>query len=135
MERLGNVQQKWAEYRPSKTVWFWSSTACILATMVLGFSWGGWVTGSTAARQSVQAADKARTEVVASYCVSRFEKAPDAATQLAALKTTDSWRRSDFIDKGGWAQLPGMKATDEAYALCADRLMNVALPAKSATEG
>ena len=49
-----SVGQRWTAYRPSKAVWFWSCVGCVVATLIVGFTWGGWVTGSTA-RQNVDA--------------------------------------------------------------------------------
>ena len=39
------VGRRWESYRPSKGIWFWSCVACVAATIVIGFGWGGWVTG------------------------------------------------------------------------------------------
>ena len=122
-------------YRPSKTTWFWSGVGCVIATMIVGFNWGGWVTTGTADTMSAQAAQQARAEMAADYCVSRFEATPDATNKLADLKKTDSWQRSDFIDKRGWDKFPGLnEAVDGSADLCADRLINAKLtPVKPAT--
>jgi hypothetical protein len=100
--------------------------ACIVATMVVGFAWGGWTTGGTAAKMAADAADHARAELAATVCVARFIQAPDAATQLATLKKTDSWARDDLIQKGGWAKMEGVKevpsGTDD---LCAQKLASM----------
>ena len=80
---------------------------------------------------SAQAAQDAKAQLAAAYCVSRFDAAPDASTKLAALQHTESWDRSDFIDKGGWANMPWVKQPIEGVAdLCAQKL--TALPAGAA---
>jgi len=87
---------------------------------------------------SAQAAQDAKAQLAAAYCVSRFDAAPDASTKLAALQRTESWDRSDFIDKGGWAKMPWVKQPiDGAAGLCAQRLISAsASPAKpAATSG
>ena len=123
MDNVGSGS-RWNEYRPSKALWFWSCVVCIILTIIVGFTWGGWVTQTAANRMSDGAANDARAAVVAAYCVSRFESAPDAAAKLATLKKTDSWQRDDFIDKGGWTTLPGQsKPVDGAADLCAQRLI------------
>ena len=82
------------------------------------------MTQSAATRMADEASKQARAELAAAYCVSKFDRAPDAATQLAALKKTGSWDRADFIDKGGWTKVPGEdKPVDGAADLCAQRLM------------
>lgn len=120
-----SIGRRWEAYQPTKTLWFWSCVGCAIATMVIGFGWGGWVTGGTAAKMSAEAALNGRAQLVASFCVGQFEKAPDAAAQLALLKKTDNiWERGKFIEKGGWATMPGEKApVDGAAALCAKDLM------------
>ena len=81
---------------------------------------------------SAQAAQDAKAQLAAAYCVSRFDAAPDASTKLAALQHTESWDRSDFIDKGGWANMPWVnmpwvKEPIEGVAdLCAQKLISAA---------
>jgi hypothetical protein len=78
-----------------------------------------------------KAADQARTDLVTSVCVRRFLAAPDAATQLASLKAAQFWQKSAFIEKGGWASLPGLKSpVTEAASACADRLASMDIPPK-----
>ena len=79
--RLG---RRWEEYRPSKAIWFWSCTACIVATVVVGFAWGVWVTGGTATRMATDAAEAGRAQLAAATCVVRFDQGPNATAQLAA---------------------------------------------------
>lgn len=123
-------------YRPSKTLFFWSCVACAVATIFVGFKWGGWVTGGGAAEMAAQAADTARAELAAAICVSRFEKAPDATTQLAALAKTRDWERGSFIEKGGWVTVPGIKKPISGAAdLCAKHLAAAKLPVASVGNG
>ena len=127
-ENMG-FSQRWVAFRPSKAIWFWSCVACVVVTMVVGFVWGGWTTGGTAAKMASDAADHARAELAATMCVTRFMEAPNAATHLATLKKTDSWERGDMIQKGGWATIAGVKevpsGTDD---LCAQKLASMEAP-------
>lgn len=114
----------WESYRASKTTLFWSCAACAVATIIVGFSWGGWVTGGTAEKMSGAAASTARTELAAAMCVSRFMSGPDNVAQLAALKASDSWGRDKLIDKGGWTTPPGIdQPIQGAGDLCAKLLL------------
>jgi hypothetical protein len=111
-------------YRPSKALWFWSCIVCLVVPILFGFLWGGWLTQSAAMRMADGAGKQARAELAAAYCVSRFERAPDVAAQLAVLQKTESWDRAEFIAKGGWTKVPGQdKAVDGAADMCARRLM------------
>ena len=124
-----SMSQRFENYRPTKTVLFWSCAGCIAATMIVGFAWGGWVTGGTAQEMVEEAAQTARAEVAAVVCVQKFMDAGDARLQLASLKEiTSSWKRENFIEDGGWATVAG-EEYDEAADLCAERLMEMEAPA------
>jgi hypothetical protein len=126
--------RRWEAYRPTKGVWFWSSTGCIVATIVVGFAWGGWVTGGTATRMANDAADGARAQLAAMTCVARFNHGPDAVAQLAALKKASSYQRSDMIEKSGWVTMPGSADPVAGAAdVCVQKLMSAGL--KTATNG
>jgi len=131
-----NTWQRWERYRPSKGLWFWSCLACSVATIVVGFTWGGWVTASNAAERSKTAANDARNELAAAVCVSRFEGSPDASAQLAQLKKTELWDRDEFIQKGGWVTMPGSKEPMVgASNICVQRLMTATIPPATGTSG
>jgi hypothetical protein len=123
-----STQQRFQEYRPSKTALFWSCAGCIVATMIVGFTWGGWVTGGTASEIAENAAAQARAQVAATVCVDKFMNAADARIQLASFKDAgSSWRRENFIEDGGWATVAGQEY-DDAAELCAEQLMAVEPP-------
>lgn len=129
MVDLSSFGKRWGEYRPSKTSWFWSCVGFVVLTMIVGFTWGGWVTGGTATEMAERAAEQGRAELAAAICVERFWEAPDAQAQVAALKEESTWRQGDFIENGGWVTLAGMaKAVPEAGDLCAERLVAMEAP-------
>jgi dienelactone hydrolase len=77
------------------------------ALAIVGFSWGGWVTGGTAVKM---ASDQARLEVVAALvpiCIEQSKQDPQVVQTLALLKEASSYQRSDMIMKAGWATMPG----------------------------
>ena len=102
----------------------WGAVIGAAACAILGFTWGGWVTGGTARAMAAAAATGGRDEIVAAICVDHFQAGRDAHGQLAALKELQSWSRGSFIEKGGWATMPGQgKPTGTAARLCADQLV------------
>jgi hypothetical protein len=126
--------RRWEAYRPSKATWFWSCLACVVATIVVGFAWGGWVTGGTAARMATDAADGGRAQLAAATCVVRFDQGPDAVAELAALKKAESYEQGRMISKNGWVTMPGdATPVSGAADICAQKLLN-AVPA-IATKG
>ena len=96
---------------------FWGAVAGAIAMAVVGFNWGGWVTGGTAETNASRRADEAVVTALAPACLERFDRAADAATTRATLKKTDPWSQAEFVEKGGWAKLPGKPATDHASAV------------------
>jgi hypothetical protein len=116
--------QRLETYRPSKAVLGWCCVLSVIATMIVGFSWGGWTTSGTAAAMAGKAAEGARASLAAEICTAQFNRNPDAATQLTALNKLENWDRGDFIRKGGWANLPGIKEPVSGSAdLCAQQLV------------
>jgi hypothetical protein len=85
--------QRWEEYRPSKAILFWSCVGVSVLTIVVGFNWGGWVTGGTAQ----ELAQEARRNLAATFCVQRFMAASDATAQHASLMEASARQRDDFI--------------------------------------
>jgi hypothetical protein len=125
---MAGVLETFRGYRPSKTIWFWSTAAAVVLTVIVGFNWGGWVTGGTAIDRAKDAAEGAKAELAADICAYRFLGANDAGAQLAALKKESSYSRSSVIEKGGWVTLAGAKEpVDGAAQLCADQLMKAEL--------
>jgi hypothetical protein len=118
------TSERWTDYRPSKSTWFWSIIGASVVTMVVGFSFGGWTTGGSAAAMASKAAQDARAELASSVCVDNFAAAENASQQLVVLKDKSSWEQDDFIKDGGWAKLLGSdKIIEGAADLCADKLM------------
>jgi len=130
-----SMGEKWSVYQPSKAVWFWSCIGAAVLTMIVGFSWGGWVTGGTATKQAEAAGDEAAAQLAANICVHRFLAAPDASAQLAELKKSDTWKRDTFVEEGGWVTFATMKKpVNGAAELCAEQLASAELPAAAATD-
>ena len=124
MSETEPLSQRWQNYRPSKTLWFWSLAGISVLTMTLGFTVGGWTLGGRATVMAEQAAREARSTLAASLCVQNFVSTAGASEKLAALKKTSSWERDDFIEDGGWAMLAGIeKAIPGAAELCAKELV------------
>jgi hypothetical protein len=108
-----SLSRRWENYQPTKSLLFWACVGTAAATMFVGFTWGGWVTGATA-RENAEAAGKtAQTELASSICVERFNTAADAATKrVEFLAMADSYKKRQFIEAGGWATMPGQKTSD-----------------------
>ena len=116
--------QRWSKAQPTKTVLFWSCVACVVLTMIIGFTWGGWVTGGTAQKMAEEKAEKAVVDRLAPICVAQFNQDPGKDQKLKELEETDSWKRRDYVKEQGWATMPGEEEADRKVAdECAKRLM------------
>ena len=93
---------------PAATFSFlWGAAAGAILLSVVGFNWGGWVTGAKSERIADRRAEAAVVSALAPVCVAQFKKSANASASLAALKKEDSWDQGDFVRKGGWATMPG----------------------------
>lgn len=98
-----------------------------IATMILGFSQGGWYTGGSAERLAEQRADAAVIDALVPICVSQSKLDPDTTKlgQLAAIKS--SYEQRDFVIKSGWATMPATDGPNRDLASkCADALVKSA---------
>ncbi|MEQ9490575.1 MAG: hypothetical protein RIM72_16460 [Alphaproteobacteria bacterium] len=95
--------------------------AAVLA--IVGFSWGGWVTGSTAEKM---ASEQAETEVVAALvpiCVEQSNNDPMNVAMLEKLKDARGYQRREMLMETGWATMPGSSDPDRDVAsACMDKL-------------
>lgn len=108
-----SLGRRWDDYRPTKTIVFWACILSIVATMVVGFGWGGWVTGGTSRTTAATAGEVGRGQLASAICVQRFNAAPDAAAKLVEFKAlADSYRKRQFVEAGGWAVMPGQTTPD-----------------------
>jgi hypothetical protein len=96
-----------------------------VASMVIGFSWGGWVTDSAANKLAAERADTAVLAALTPICVEKFLQNSDAKANLAILqKISSNWEQGQYLEKGGWATPPGDTSSDYKLArACADKLV------------
>lgn len=111
------VTQRWDNYEPTKSTLVWACAGAAVATMIVGFTWGGWVTGGTSRDLAATAGSVARGELASAICVERFNAAPDAAAKLVEFKAiTSSYGKRQFLEAGGWATMPGQTSPDRRGA-------------------
>jgi hypothetical protein len=77
-----------------------------VATVVVGFGWGGWSLGSTANKMANEQSERAVVAALAPVCAAKFRALPDAAAKTVALSKEDSWKRSEEFPKE-FVTLPG----------------------------
>jgi len=95
----------------------WGFICGAVITMIIGFGWGGWSTAGTTQKMSEEAVLASQ----AAICVAQFMKQPNYEEKLKELGAIDSWKRSEFIEKGGWDKMPGQeKAGPYVARACAE---------------
>ena len=98
----------------------------VVATLAIGFGWGGWMLGSSAKTLADSTAMSAVVAAIAPICVDQFQRSADAANHLTELQKTNSWQRAAYVEKGGWATMPGSKEADSGVPqACAAILGNL----------
>jgi hypothetical protein len=94
-----------------------------IALAVVGFQWGGWVTGGKA---QAMAETRSRADVVTALtaiCIDQSKRDPLLVERVALLKTTASYNRGDLIIKNGWATIPGIAEPNRQVAnACAEKI-------------
>jgi len=118
-----SLGERWSAARPKKTVVFWSWVGFIVLTMIVGFNWGGWVTGGSAQIMADTLAKAAVVQRLTPICVAQFNLDPAKDQKLIVLKGTDVWQRSDYVQKQGWATMPGEAKPDSLVAEGCARLL------------
>ena len=90
----------------------WGIIIGAVVVITIGFAWGGWTTQSTAQKMS----DEAVLASQAAICVAQFMKEPNHEAKLKEIEKVDSWKRSEFIEKGGWDKMPGQEKAGSLVA-------------------
>ena len=73
-----------------------------IALAIVGFTWGGWVTGGSAAETAKKAANAAVAVALTPYCVEQAGAA-SAAPVMVELKAATTYSRRTIVEKAGWA--------------------------------
>jgi hypothetical protein len=106
----------------------WGAIGGAVAAIIIGFSWGGWVTGRTAGTMATTSAQDATVLALTPLCVAKAEQQPE---QIALLKQGSSWSRGDFVIKAGWVANVNEKYRSAVASACGSTLVE-ALDAKPA---
>ena len=87
-----------------------------LLVALVGFAWGGWVTGSGANKM---AADMAHDEVLAAMvpvCLEMSREDPERTEKMAIILEAVGYNQRQAVMASGWATMPGTEAPDRDLA-------------------
>jgi len=112
----------WQKFKLGFWSVFWGAIGGAIVIAVIGFKWGGWVTGGTAQIMVGEAV----VDRLALIYVEQFNQDSQKDQKLEELKKTDSWERDTYVKKQGWATMLGEKESNREVAdKCAKRLMAI----------
>jgi len=112
----------WEKIKPG----LWGAIGGAIVLAIIGFTLGGWVTGGTAQKTAEETAENAVLDRLAPICVEQFNQDSGKDQKLIAMKEGKSWERGDYIEKQGWATMPGEKNPDSKVATrCGVMLMQL----------
>jgi hypothetical protein len=96
-----------------------------VATMVIGFSSGGWYTTKSAERLADDRSSVAVVDALVPVCVAQSKLDPNGAAKIAEMtKMVTSYEQRDFVIKAGWATTSGAESPNGNVATaCADVLL------------
>ncbi len=112
----------WQKFKLGFWSVFWGAIGGAIVISVIGFKWGGWVTSGTAQ----VLAEEAVVDRLARICIVQFNQDSQKDKKLEEVKKAGSWERDSYVEKQGWATMPGEKEPNEEVAdVCAKQLMEI----------
>ena len=84
--------------------------ACV--AMIIGFAWGGWTTATTTQKMNDEAVLASRAVI----CIAQFKNAANYKARIKEFQGTESYQRSEFVEKGGWDKMPGQETASWGVA-------------------
>ena len=98
----------------------WGAIGGAIAAIVIGFAWGGWVTGGTAALMETASAEAAVVQAFTPLCVAKAEQQPE---KLVPLREESSYQRDDFVIEAGWVDNVSENYRTDVATACASTLV------------
>lgn len=104
----------------------WGFAVGAVVLLIVTFSAGWVVTSGSAQLKAKTMASDAVVDRLTPMSIAQFMEDPNRETRLKELKELDYWKRSEYVQKQGWATMPGEKEPDSTVAAeCARRLVEL----------
>jgi hypothetical protein len=102
----------------------WSAIGGATILALIGFNYGGWVTGGTATAMAKESAADAVAERLGSICLAQFNNDSKKGAKVEEMKGKDSWETARYIEKQSWAIMPGDDKPDSKVADSCAKLLS-----------
>lgn len=98
----------------------WGGAGGAIVAIVIGFSWGGWLTAGSAGLLAKASASEAVVQEFTPRCVALAEPQTE---KLSALKALSTWKHDDYVTEAGWVDHVSEKYQNEVAKVCAPTLI------------
>ena len=103
----------------------WGAIVGAIIVMIIGFSWGGWVLGSTSQKNADTMVADALVARLAPMCVAQFNEDTQKDTRFKELQAKNRWEREKYVEEQGWATMPFEKEPDSRVSeVCVEQILN-----------
>jgi hypothetical protein len=123
IEKKPSFGQRWSAVQPTKMILFWACIASIILTIVIGFTWGGWVSAGGAQKAAETMAKDAVVQRLVPICVAQFSQDPDKSLKLDEMNEMTSYQGVQFVQEQGWATIYGDDKPDRRVADACTKLL------------
>jgi len=104
----------------------WGGAVGAIVLLIVIFSAGWAVTSGSAQLKAKAMVTSALMNRLAPIRIAQFMQDPYKEERLTELKKLDYWKRGEYVQKQGWATMPGEKEADSGLAdECARRLVDL----------
>lgn len=86
------------------------------AVGIVGFTWGGWVTGGTAHDRAMSMSRDNVVTAMVPVCLDMATTDPDRVAKLATIRDASTYQRRNVLMETGWATVPGAESPDRDIA-------------------
>jgi heme A synthase len=125
---LSNLRETTKMKREQIKPFLWGIAVGAIVLLIVVFSAGWVVTSGSAQLKAKTMATDAVMDRLAPMSIAQFMQDPNREVRLKELKELDYWKRGEYVQKQGWATMPGEKEADSTVAAeCARRLLELTM--------
>lgn len=99
------------------------ATSGAVLAMVVGFTWGGWMTGGDARQMSETMSHDNVIAALVPVCVAKANADSNREAKLKTIRDASSYQQQEAVMNAGWATMPGTEIPSRDLAqACFDAL-------------